>query len=478
MPDIVLSKQAGELRVQADAKRQELKAFLTRQVADDLQEGETRMSPEEITEKTAEISGLLSEAESLEKFDSLEGIFSQPADRLSDGAKEIANSANLRQPETKGAPDFPLMTFIKALRTMSGEYAEEVKLTATQKAYFDHLRRQATVFSKGEAPERSFSVAGDLAGLKEAFETKLTGDSGGGAEALVPTFHMTELLRAMGEDQVFAPRARHVPMARRTIDFPRLVQSDKTDTRPMYGFAAISKVGEGVEKGEREPVFEQLTLSAIKYAAYLEAGDELLVESIINLVPLLVELLTGAIGYEYDRDCLRGSGSAEPQGFIGSTAEWEQARKTAAKVLLDDVFGIEERFFGGLGVWYFHPSVIPQLYPLQASNIIVWNPNLAVAAPGTLLGRPLVRSHKLPTLGTKGDFCLVDPSYYLAGDMQAITISNSIHYKFRNDLTAWRAVFRGAGVPWPKTPFSSESSGTQMAFRVSPFCVLGDAATS
>lgn len=468
MSGVALSRAAGEKRQQAQVQLDELKAAIAAQASGET-DAESRLTADEITQRKDAIASLLAEAKALEGVDSLDGIMSRPADELSDEAKRIMHEQEAGGRPERKAPFEGIGDFMRTVRTATGKYDTPVDLTAEKRQALAFLYKQATRLEQGERLE--VKELGDL-DLKT-----LVGDdtsSTGRGDYLVPTEHMTQLLRTMGESQQFASRARRVPMSRRTADFPRLAQTDATDTRPFFSFAAITKIAEGAQKPEREPVFEQLTLTAIKYAAYVEAADELLSDDITgSLAPVLVELLTGAIAYEYDRDTIRGSGNAEPQGFIGSNAEYAVNRASSGAISTTDVFNMESRFFGDEGgIYMFHPSVIPQLYALAASNVIAWQRDISSAAPGVLLGRPLIRTHKLPTLNAKGDLCLVDPSFYLVGDLQRVTVMNSIHYAFRNDVTAWRATFRAAGTPWPAGTFSHEASGGSKTWEVSPFVSL------
>lgn len=462
---ITMKKAAGEKRQEAQAKMAELKDLLEKQTNGELDE-DSRLSADEISQRRQEIENLQAEAKELEQVVRTEDIMSR-GDDLDEEAKKVLNDAAGGGGQDAKSTFSGIGEFLRAIRTIHGNYDDPVKMNDTQRSMMVWAQKASTKLERGEKlPTKDL---GDM-----DIKTLVGDDTGsdGRGDYLVPTEHMTELLRAMGEQQQFANRARRVPMSRRTADFPRLVQTDATDTRPMFSFAAVSKIAEGAEKPEREPTFEQLTLTAIKYAAYVEASDELLMDSIVDLPPVLIDLLTSAIAYEYDRDTMRGSGSSEPQGFIGSNAEYAVNRQASNDVQLTDVFNMEERLFGDNAVYMYHPSVIPDLYGLQSNNIIVWNPNLADGVPGTLLGRPLVKTHKLPTLGTKGDFCLVDPSFYLVGDLQRVTVANSIHYRFRHDVSAWRATFRAAGTPWPGGTWSAEASGGTKAFEISPFISL------
>lgn len=476
MSTIALSRAAGEKRQQAQAKLDELKAQVTKQATGEVADGETRLTAEEIAERKTEIQELIAEAAAIDGLDDLDKVASRK-DGVSDEARKILQGGDGTAvpgddtKERKG-PFKNIGDFIRAVAANQDHGYAYDGMTQEKRQALTYLNKQSREFEKsnGDA-SMPLKELGDL-DLKTLVGDD-TGSSGRG-DYLVPTEHMTELLRTMGEGQQFANRARRVPMSRRTADFPRLAQTTASDTRPMFSFAAVTKIAEGAQKPEREPTFEQLTLTAVKYAAYVEAGDELLSDNIIDgdLPPVLIELLTAAIAYEYDRDTMRGSGTAEPQGFIGHASAYEVNRQTTQNISTTDIFNMESRFFGQDGVYLFHPSEIPQLYGLAASNVIAWNRDLASSVPGVLMGRPLVRTVKLPVSNNEGSVCLVDPSYYLVGDLQRVTVASSIHYQFRHDVTAWRALFRAAGTPWPANTFSAEAAGGSKVWEQSPFVVL------
>lgn len=473
-----LKRAAGEKREQAQKQLDTLRERIGRQVAGSLAEGETRLTNEEIVAQKQAIEALLAEAKSIEGLDDLDDLMNAPDGKMSAGARELA--AGYKEEKNKdlvgaglGKSHFGThLEFLRHVRASGGDYASAPALSSDQRKALTFLKAQGAKLEVGE-PIANMKLLG-----AEQLKT-LVGDdplSAGRGDYLVPPEFATDLLRVMGEQQQFANRARRVPMARRSVTFPRLVQTDMTDTRPMFGFAAVSKIAEAATKPEREPTFDQLTLTAVKYAAYVEASDELLADSIVDLPPLLSELMTSAIAYEFDRDTIRGTGIGEPLGWLNSPAAMGVPRAVANQVGLADIFQLEARFFGSNGIFLFNQSIIPQLYNLQQQNIVAWNSDLTAAVPGTLFGRPLVRTFKLPLLGTAGDLTLVDPGFYLVGEVQAITISNSIHYRFRNDVTAWRAVYRAGGTPWPAGRFSMEAAAGAAAYEMSPFLFLDDVA--
>lgn len=456
-----MTRAASQKRIDAQKKWEQLEQDLRDQLSGKAETG-TRLSHEEIADRREEISNLLAEAKELEGLNSLERMMTH--DGASEGARRIYNEAAGGTTPGGQQRRSTWKSFQQFMRAVAGV---EQDLTPEQKRALNVAREGARAMAHGD-PISAKS-------LEEMESKTLVGDDSGSTgrgDYLVPAEHMAELIRAMGESQEFLNRTRRIPMVRPTAKFPRLVQDDGDNTRPIFGFAAVSKIAEGAQKPEREPVFEQVTLQSHKYAAYLEASDELLSDSIVPAQPLLASLLTEAIAYEADRDGMRGSGVGEPQGFIGSDAEYEVNRQASVDVQLSDIFNMEERFFGSDGVYLFHPSLIPDLYGLADSNVIVFHPNLAESAPATLLGRPLIRTSKLPALGNTGDLSLVDPQMYLSGVVNGIVVESSIHYQFRNDVTAFRAIARIAGVPALGGTLSHEASGGTKTFEVSPFVVL------
>jgi HK97 family phage major capsid protein len=62
---------------------------------------------------------------------------------------------------------------------------------------------------------------------------------------------------------------------------------------------------------------------------------------------------------------------------------------------------------------------------------------------------------------------------YLVGDRQQVTIDATNVYRFRYDVTSWRAVHRVDGQPWLSQPVTLADG----AHQISPFVILGDVAT-
>ena len=89
-------------------------------------------------------------------------------------------------------------------------------------------------------------------------------------------------------------------------------------------------------------------------------------------------------------------------------------------------------------------------------------------AAGTLFGRPVLISEKVPSLGNQGDVNLLDPTLYVIGDRMQIEVAASEHVNFLKNQMTWRVVERVDGQPWLEKAITLQDGASQ----VSPFVAL------
>jgi len=263
-------------------------------------------------------------------------------------------------------------------------------------------------------------------------------------------------------------------MRRRTLRFPTLDQTGTTANRPHWWGGVLAKWTEETgSKTETEPTFRQLVMTAHKMICYTEAGDELLEDSAVSLEALLSSAFQGTINWYEEEAFINGTGAGQPLGVIGAPATVTVNRAGANAIALADVVNMLESFQGVNPVWFASRQALSNLMLMNGpalSPSYVFMPSARDAMPHTLFGYPLIFSEHCPALGTAGDLILADWSKYLIGDRKSITIDSSKHYRFQNDITAWRAVHRVDGRPWLSAPLTYSDGTTQ----VSPFVILGD----
>ena len=327
-----------------------------------------------------------------------------------------------------------------------------------------------------ESPTGPFTMQnGFLPEQKQLVEN--TGGSGG---FLVFPEHLTEMFALPELARYVRQRATTIPMRARVIQIPVLDQTSTGTAGSHYYGGVIPKwTEEAGTKDESEPAFRQMELVAHKLVVYTEASDELLADSAVSLESLLQALFAGSIYNEEEWCFIQGTGAGQPLGIANTAcgATIAVARAVAGAIGLQDIFDMVTQFSGSNPVWLAHQRCLPSILALNgpaANPAYVWVGNGRDQMPTTLMGYPIYFIENCPALGARGDICLCDWSKYLIGDRQAVPIDSSKHYKFRNDLTSWRAVHRVDGRPWLSAPLTFRDGVTQ----VSPFVVLDAAVAS
>jgi HK97 family phage major capsid protein len=315
---------------------------------------------------------------------------------------------------------------------------------------------------------------------KQASERKdLLEQTGAVGGFLVPIEFRPELLGVIYEDNPIRQRATTVPMRRRQVQYPTL---DQTGTAAgatrQHGGIVATWTEEATQKDETEPNFRQINLVAHKLVCYTEASDELLADEAVGLVSFLSGEMgfAGAIRWEEEYTFLRGTGTGQPLGVLPAACTLTVNRAAAGTFNVADIANMVQSHHGDSPTWHLSRSAMSTLIQLNgpAGNpSYFWQPSARDGMPGTLMGYPIDYTEKLPTLGTAGDILLANWKHYLIGDRQATTIDSSQHFRFRNDITAWRAVHRVDGQPWLSAPITLADGATQ----ISPFVILGDVAS-
>lgn len=307
------------------------------------------------------------------------------------------------------------------------------------------------------------------------------GASGG---FLVFPEHLNQLYQMDDLERIIRQRSFVIPMRARVMQIPVLDQTGApTAGSSYYGGAVASWTEEGTQKEESQPKFRQMELVAHELVVYTEASDNLLADSAIPLESLLQQLFRGVVMNEEEWAFINGTGAGQPLGIVtantaaGLGPTIVVARTAAGAIGVLDIFNMLTAFQGRSPIWIAHQSAMPQILGLNgpAGNpSYVWIGNGRDAMPTTLMGYPIYFVENAMPLGTQGDLILADLSKYVIGDRQMVTIDSSKHYRFRYDLTSWRAVHRVDGRPWLSAPIVYRDGVTQ----VSPFVILDGAGAS
>ena len=301
------------------------------------------------------------------------------------------------------------------------------------------------------------------------------GDTGG---FLVPEEFRPDILSIGLEDAVVRPRAFTIPMASNTLKVP--VIQDTSHASSVFGGVSGSWDSEGadVSSSTNQPAFSQLVLDAKKLNGYTVISNELVQDSAIAVEALLSRLFGQALSYFEDVAFINGTGAGQPLGILNSDALVTVSKETgqaASTILLENLAKMYSCILPssvGNCVWIAHNDTFPQLSSLSqqvgTGGSAVWLANAAGGPPTSIFGRPLIFTEKAQTLGTKGDIMLVDLSYYLIGDRQALTTSASPHVRFTTQETVFLFSERLDGRSWLNSALTPRNGSN----TVSPFVAL------
>lgn len=319
--------------------------------------------------------------------------------------------------------------------------------------------------ASGVALDRQFKHFGEM--LQSAYiadkygrldaRLKALGEtSGEGGGFLVPEEFRAQLMMLVLEDAIMRPRATIIPMTRLEMRIPAV--HDTTHASTVFGGVQFYWTGEAATVTSTDPRFKQLLLVAKKLMGDTAVANELVEDSPFALEALLTQMFGQAMTFFEDKAFINGTGAGEPLGILNSPALVSVAKETgqaANTIVVENIDKMYARMMGrskSRGIWLANHDTYPQLAALKrdvgTGGSAVMQTNMAVSPFNTINGRPVIFTELCQTLGTLGDIYFIDPSYYLIGDRQELSVSASAHVLFRNDQTVYKVIERLDGRPW------------------------------
>lgn len=308
--------------------------------------------------------------------------------------------------------------------------------------------------------------------LVNAFTEMVPADGG----FLVPEALRSELLRVSLESGITRSRARVIPMETLKVAFPMI--DSTTNDGSVHGGMIAYWTEEAAALTQSQARFARLPLEAWKLTGFSKVSNELLADSMISFTALIEQLWPEVLAFFEDQAFITGTGAGEPLGWLNNAATVVLAKETsqaASTIVWANVIKMYARMLPSSlnrAIWVASPDVFPELATM-ALNVgtggsAVWLNNGVGGPPATILGRPLIISEKMNTLGAQGDLAFVDLGYYLIGDRQTMSLATSEHSDFANDMTAFRIIQRVTGRPWLQNALTPANGGSTL----SPFVEL------
>jgi HK97 family phage major capsid protein len=321
----------------------------------------------------------------------------------------------------------------------------------------------------GSNTQEAMTARSDIKRIQNSFGSTVPSDGG----FLIPETLRSELLRVSLETALVRPRARVVPMETLSVPFPMIDSTSNASS--VYGGIVGYWTEEGGSLTDSSPKFGRINLQAKKLTVYSEIPNELFSDSLISLDAFMSESYPEALSWFEDVAFTNGSGVGEPLGFLNAPAAVSVAKESgqaAGTIVWENVVKAYSRMLPSSinrAVWVAHIDTFPELATMALSvgtgGSAVWigNGDAAGAPPMTILGRPVIFTEKVSSVGTAGDINFVDFGYYLIGDRQAMQAETSTHYQFGNDKTALRVIERVDGRPWIQSAITPQTGSNTLS---------------
>jgi len=293
---------------------------------------------------------------------------------------------------------------------------------------------------------------------------------------LIPEIMRSELLQLALEDTLVRSHATVIPMSTLRVPIPTV--DDTSHVSSLFGGVQFYWAEESAALTESTAKFGRVTLDAKKLTGFFKVPNELLADA-PAFSGWFDSRIPAGLAWAEDVAFLTETGAGTPQGVINSPAYVKIDRAATGLIAYADLVNMYARMLPTSlksCIWVASIDTFPQLAQLTLSTPGIWmggyNASLIENAPPiSVFGRPVYFTEKVPSLGTtgggnSGDISLLDLSYYLIGDRQAVSVASSTEFAFQNDQTAFRIIERVDGRPWLQSPLTPHNGGATLSAYV------------
>ncbi len=293
---------------------------------------------------------------------------------------------------------------------------------------------------------------------------------------LVQQKFASEIFTIMHAGSEILGRVRSTPVEGNSLVINGINETSRA-TGSRWGGVQGYWVGEGTAPTASQMKFSRIELTLKKLAAVGYATDELM-----NDASALTGIFTQAFAEELrwlaENAVINGSGAGEPMGILNGGSVVSVAKETgqgATTIYTENLSKMFARLHIASrpgAVWLINPDIEPELDNLfLAAGTGALEPRvITYSEEGALRikGKPVIPVEYCPTLGTVGDIILADLTQYMMIDKNGVQQDSSMHVRFLQDETAFRAIYRVDGRPLWKSALTPANGSNS----TSPFVTL------
>jgi len=294
----------------------------------------------------------------------------------------------------------------------------------------------------------------------------------------VPKSRAPGFLSVGFEGDPMAGLTQNVPMATPSVEI--MARTDKDHSSSVSGGFTVARRAEAVAFTASRMALEMVTLKASTLVGLAYATEELLQDSAVSFAAMIDAGFRTQMGAKLLDEKIRGEGGDQYIGALNADCAVSVSKETsqaADSINYDNVLKMRARCWGyGNAIWLANHDTLPQLAKMSLAvgtgGSAVFVPGQFGSTPDVLLGRPIIFSEYLATVGDLGDFILVNWSQYLEGTYQPIQNAESVHVRFVNHERTFKLWTRNCGAPWWRT-YLTPNKGTNY---LSPIVTLAERA--
>ena len=405
------------------------------------------------------------------KMDRMKRIAADEGRKLNDAEKSWINDARDQIEEIDyelNSRPLPAMTM--GNRTLMGGGASgPSRVTSTDDGGFSGIGEiMSALFkkSRGEGYDERLKPLQ----IKAATQIGTTIPSEGGF--MIPTMFVERALNENLQDTVLLQNCDRQLMNVNDMDVPAFKDDDHSATAP-FGIT-WGQIAEGAAFGTTQGTpFRSMHLSAKKSGALFAVNNEWLADSSTGVRQRLENIWMASLRWYVENMLWAGTGAGECLGALnggGNVSIPIESGQADNSLVVENIVNMWARLRPGShnrAIWACNATCFPNLATLSLSvgtggGSVGILQNLSIAgAPATgIFGRPLYMSEHLPSIGNAGDIVLLDPTLYLLGDRQQVTLDVSPHLKFDYDQTVFRASCRVDAQPVYSSPLTPKNGDT------------------
>lgn len=286
----------------------------------------------------------------------------------------------------------------------------------------------------------------------------------------------SEIMLTSIEEAIIRPRATVIPMREPSSRVP-VIEEGTDSSGSIFGGLNFTWTEEQAALAPSVASYGLDVLRARKLIAYMVCPNELFNDA-NKLDTFLKDVIPAGLAFAEDAAFIAGSGSlggttlgaSQPLGILNAGCAI-QVTRTGSPVNLADIANMATRMLPksmSKYIWLASPDIFKNLLQIYLS---VGSPTTQATTPADwlrysdeqgcwcLLGRPIFPTEHMSAAGTTGDLCAVDPSFYVIGDYQELTIDIATEgADFISDQSQIRVKARLDGRVWLAQPVSPANS--------------------